>query len=104
MMKTKKMEKNLRHHVGKAQCLAPALCHLCSMPRRLGKVLGEKSAAQEHFKGLSGNESVLRFGFRCFLPSTCQMCQTLLRKDIEYHYPWFTERKQELNRGNMCPG
>lgn len=98
------MEKNLRHHLGKAQCLDPALCHLCSMPRRLGKVLGEKSTAREHFKGLSGNESVLRFGFRCFLPSTCQTCQTLLGKDTEYHYPWFTERKQELSRGNVCPG
>lgn len=37
-----KLEKDLRHHLGKAQCLALALCHPCSMPGRLGKVLGSK--------------------------------------------------------------
>lgn len=88
----------------KVLCLPPALCHVCLMPRRLGKVLGEKSAVQEHFKGLSGNESVLRFEFTCFLPSTCPMCQTFLGKDKGNHYPWFTETKQELSRRSMCSG
>lgn len=63
---------------------------------------GEKTAVRERFKGLSGNESVLRFGFRCFLPSTCQMCQNSMGKDMEYLHLCFTDRKRELSRGNAC--
>lgn len=76
----------------KAQCLAPALYHLCSMPRRLGKVLREKSTARDHFKGLTDNESLL--------PNMSDLAG--LGHGI--HYPWFKKRKHELNRGNMCPG
>lgn len=99
-----KNRQNLRHHLGK-YCVFLRHCAILGLtPRRLGKVLGEKSVVQEHFKGLSGNELVVRFGCRCFLPSTCPICQTFQGKDKGSHYHWFTERKQELKRWNMCSG